>query len=201
MSSNIIQSSFASGELSPTLFARVDLTKYHTGCATLRNFFVDYRSGASTRPGTKIANQAKQSGAGLPPRLIPFQTSALVPYVVEFGDKYVRFFSNGAAVLETSFPVSGATQANPCVITVVGNNFAIGDWIFLTGIVGMTQLNSRGYFQVTNVSGSSVTLADTNGNAINSLGFTAYTSDGTAARVYTLTSPYAVTDLPLLKFV
>lgn len=201
MSNNIIQSSFASGELSPTLFARVDLTKYHTGAATMRNWFVDYRSGASTRPGTRICNQALQSGTGLPPRLIPFQSSALVPYICEFGDKYVRFYSDGAPVLEASFPVTGATQANPCVITVVGNNFVIGDWIFLTGIGGMTQLNSRGYFQVTNVSGSSVTLADVNGNPINSLGFTAYTSGGTAARVYTLTSPYAVADLPLLKFV
>lgn len=199
MSNNIIQSSFASGELSPTLFARVDLTKYHTGAAVMRNFFVDYRSGASTRGGTAVCNQALKSAT--PVRLIPFQSSALVPYMCEFGDKYVRFFSFGKPVLEASFAITGATAANPCVITVVGNNFVIGDWIFLTGVGGMTQLNSRGYFQVTNVAGSAVTLADTNGNAINSLSFTAYTSGGTAARVYTLVSPYAATDLALLKFV
>lgn len=201
MAGNIIQSSFASGELSPTLFARADLTKYHTGAAMLRNFFVDYRSGASTRPGTKFCNQAKQPGTGAAPRLIPFQSSALVPYMLEFGDKYVRFYSFGGPVLESSFAISAATRANPCVITVVGNNYAIGDWIFIAGVIGMTQLNSRAYFQVTNVSGSSVTLGDTNGNSINSLSFSAYTSGGTAQRIYTLTSPYAVGDLPLLKFV
>ncbi|MBZ5616239.1 MAG: hypothetical protein LAO23_19700 [Acidobacteriia bacterium] len=197
MSSNLIQTSFSSGELAPSLFARVDLTKYHTGAATLRNFFCDYRSGASTRPGTKFCNQAFKSST--PVRVIPFQSSLLVPYILEFGDGYVRFFSFGSPVLEAPFAITGATQANPCVLTVTGNNFVTGDWIFVTGIVGMTQLNGR-YFRVT-VSGASVTLADTNGVPINSLSFTAWSSGGTAARVYTLASPYAAADLALLKFV
>lgn len=200
MSSNIIQSSFGSGELSPSLFARVDLTKYHVGAATMRNFFVDYRSGASTRPGTKFCNQALQAGLGLPPRLIPFQSSALVPYIIEFGNKYCRFYSFGNPVLEVSFNITGATQASPAVITVTGNNFAIGDWIFVTGVGGMTQLNEI-YFKVANVSGAAVTLQTVNGQPINSLGYGTYTSGGTAARVYTIVSPYAIADLPLLKFV
>lgn len=200
MSSNVIQSSFASGELSDTLLARVDLTKYHTGCRVLRNFFVDYRSGASTRGGTKFCNQSKTPN-GFPPRLIPFQSSALTPYVIEFGNFYVRFFSFGAPVTETALAITGATQANPCVITVPGNPYAIGDWISVTGVGGMTQLNSRQFFQVINVAGANVTLADTNGNPISSLTFGAYTAGGTAARIYTITSPYAIADLPLLKYV
>lgn len=199
MSSNIIQTSFASGELSPSLFARVDLTKYHTGAATMRNFFVDYRSGASTRPGTRFCNQCFKSST--PVRLIPFQTSALTPYIIEFGDLYCRFFTKGQPVLEPTFAISGATQANPCVITVTGNNFAVGDWISISNVVGMTQLNSRQYFLVLAVAGGAVTLADTTGNPISSLGFSAYVSGGTAARVYTIASPYAAADLALLKFV
>lgn len=201
MSSNIIQSSFASGELSPTLFARVDLTKYHTGVAMMRNFFVDYRSGASTRPGSKFCNQARQPGLTPPPRLIPFQSSALVPYIVEFGDKYCRFYSFGAPVTENAFAISGATQANPCVVTVVGNNFAVGDWVFISNVGGMTQLNSRSFFQVLAVNTNLITLGDVNGNAINSLSFNTWTSGGSIARIYTIVSPYAVADLPLLKYV
>lgn len=198
MSTNIIQTSFASGELSPSLFARVDLTKYHSGAALMRNWFVDYRSGASTRPGTKFVCQAFKSGT--PVRLIPFQSSALVPYTLEFGDKYIRFHSFGAPVLEAGFAITGASQANPCVLTITGNNYAIGDWIFVTGIVGMTQLNGR-FFKVTNVAGAAVTIATVNGTPINSLSFTAYSSGGSAGRVYTLVSPYAAADLALLKFV
>src|SRR6516162_6879582 len=86
MSHNLIQASFSFGELSPSLLARVDLKQYRQGCARMRNFFVDYRSGASTRQGTKFVVQCLSLGA----RVIPFQTSVLTPYVLEFGDHYVR---------------------------------------------------------------------------------------------------------------
>src|ERR1700732_3098107 len=111
-----IQTSYASGELAPSLFARVDLAKYHTGAALLLNFFVDYRSGASTRPGTMFCNQVFKTNTVNPPRLIPFQSNLLIPYMLEFGDKYVRFYSNGVPVLETPFAITGASQANPAVL-------------------------------------------------------------------------------------
>src|SRR5205085_7407614 len=126
MADNLIQTSFASGELAPSLFARTDFAKYHTGAARMRNFFVDYRSGASTRAGTEFIRQAFKSPTAV--RLIAFQYSVIASYVLEFGDLYVRFTSNGQTVLETGFAITGATQANPVVLTVVGNNFVTGDW-------------------------------------------------------------------------
>lgn len=94
-----IQTSFAGGELSPQLYARVDLEKFQVGAALLRNFFVDYRGGAANRPGTRyIATQKDPSGTA---RLIPFVVSTLASYVLEFGDQYIRFYSDGA-VLESS---------------------------------------------------------------------------------------------------
>src|SRR5215831_7689104 len=84
LSSNIIQSSFASGELSPTLFARVDLTKYHTGAATMRNFFVDYRSGASTRTGTEFIRPATIASRI---RLVRFQQDVNTTYILEFSEQ------------------------------------------------------------------------------------------------------------------
>lgn len=199
MSANIIQASFAAGELSPSLLARVDLTKYHTGAAVMRNFFVDYRSGTSSRPGTKFCNQAFKSSKTI--RIIPFQTSVLTPYIIEFGDLYVRFYSFGAPVLEAGFAITAATNAAPCVVTAPGHNFSVGDWIFISGVGGMTQLNSRGYFLVSAVAGNNITLSDTNGIQINSNGFGTYTSGGTAQRILTLPSPYAANDLALLKYV
>ena len=85
----VVQASFNSGEWSPNLFARVDLTKYKAGAALLENFFVDYRGGASTRTGTgtfsKPINPRRRFG------LSPF-ASFTVGYVLEFGDGYIRFF-------------------------------------------------------------------------------------------------------------
>lgn len=198
MSEIVVQASFNAGEWAPTLYARVDQAKYKSGAALLENFFVDYRGGASSRTGSQYIVQAYKSDTAV--RIITFQVSFNVGYVLEFGDEYIRFIYNGSLILEDSFAISGASQANPCVIQVVGNDFAVNDWIFVDDVVGMTQLNGR-FFKVTNVVGNAVTLADVNGNAINSTGYTAYSSGGTAAKVYTLASPYtSADDLRLIKF-
>lgn len=197
MAQPVIQSSFNSGEWAPTLYGRVDMAKYHSGAGLLRNWFVDYRGGASTRPGTRYILQGYKSNR--PIRLIPFQATFTVGYVLEFGDQYIRFYNNGAPVLETAKAITAATQANPCVITVPGNGWSAGDWIFVTGVVGMTELNGR-YFRANAVVGNNVTLGDLNGAPINSSGWGAYISGGTASRIYTITSPYNADDLRLIKF-
>lgn len=192
-----VQASFNSGEWNPALFARVDLTKYRSGAALLSNWFVDYRGGASTRVGTRYVVQAKISSS--PVRLIPFQATFSVGYILELGQQYMRFIFQGSPVLETGLAITGATQANPCVITVPGNAYNVGDDVFISGIVGMTQLNGR-YFQVKAVAGNNVTLGDLNGNNINSTGYTAWSSGGTVGRLYTIPTPWAASDLALLKF-
>jgi hypothetical protein len=193
MAQPVIQTSFASGEWAPKLRSRVDIAKYKAGAALLRNFYVDYAGGgASTRPGTRFINQAFNSS--LPVRLIPFQPSANLSYVLEFGHGYIRFFSNGAPILEPPTTISGATNANPGVITDTAHGYNNGDWVFITGIVGMVQLNNN-YFIVQSVAANTYTLTDLNGNAINTTTFGAYVSGGTAQRVYTIMSPYAASDL------
>jgi hypothetical protein len=114
MSTNLIQTSFAAGEVSPSLFARVDLAKYKVGAATMRNFFVDYRGGSPTRPGTRYVATSATPGTGLPPRLVPFQFSTLQSYVLEFGLGYIAFYKNGAQVLYLS---TAYTIASPYALT------------------------------------------------------------------------------------
>lgn len=195
MSQNLIQSSFASGELAPSLFARTDLTKYHTGAAKMRNFFVDYRSGTSTRPGTKFVIQAFGSTV----RLVRFQSSLLVPYIIEFGNFYCRFISNGAAVLETGFAIANVSLSNPATITANGNTLSGGDWVFISGVGGSIQFNNRFYIVVSNIA-NVVTLSDVDGNPVDSTAYFPYTGGGGMSRVYKIASPYAAADLELLKF-
>lgn len=197
MSDNIIQNSFASGELAPSIYARTDIAAYRSGLAVCRNFFVDYRSGISTRNGTKFIIQCFKSGTAI--RLIPFSVSTTVTYVIEFGDHYCRFINNGAPVLENPFNISNVTNASPAVVSAPGNNFIVGDWVFVTGVIGPTAINGR--FCTVIASGTNLSLADVNGNPIDSTTFGAYVSGGTISRVYTIPSPYAAADLQLLKFV
>lgn len=99
MVQSVIQTSFHSGEWAPALNARVDMAKYHAAAAVMRNFYVDYRGGASSRPGTKYCATALDSTN--PVRLIPFQASPTVGYVLEFGNFYMRPFFNGAPIAFT----------------------------------------------------------------------------------------------------
>lgn len=191
-----MQKSFDSGEWAPQLYSRVDMAKYLSGAALIRNFFVDYRGGVTSRTGTEYILQGKVSAK--PIRLIPFRASIYVSYMLEFGDYYIRFYYNKAPVLEGAINISGATQANPCVVTVP-NTYAIGDWVFINGVAGMTQLNGN-YYSILAVTGSTITLGDLNGVAINSTSFGAYISGGTTARIYTLVSPYAAADIAAIKF-
>ena len=105
-----MQTSFAAGELSPALFARVDLDKYHIGAAYMRNFFPDYRGGAATRAGTQFGGQCRVTGS-LTARVIDFIVDTTNAYVVELGNYYARFYQNNQQVISSSASISAITQA------------------------------------------------------------------------------------------
>jgi hypothetical protein len=90
---SLIQNSFASGELSPGLWGRQDVAKVTQGAAVMRNFFVDYKGGASTRPGTQFIGNPATPGYA---RLIPFQFSAAIgqTYMLVFSNLRLRFIKN-----------------------------------------------------------------------------------------------------------
>lgn len=197
MAGQIIQASFNSGEWAPKLYARVDLGKYHSGAALLRNFFVDYRGGATACPGSKYIYPCLSGTAR--PRLIPFQASLLVSYILVFENQKLYFVSNGSPVLEGSNPITAITQANPGVVTSNGHGYANGNRVFIQSVVGMTQINN-GFYTIAGATANTFTLLDIYGNPVNTTAYSAYVSGGTVARIYTITSPYATADLPALKY-
>ena len=179
------------------MYGRVDLAKYHVGAALLRNYFVDYRGGASSRTGTQFVGQVKDSTT--PNRLIPFQFNTIQTYALVFGNQSLRFVTNGGYVLESSTTILSISRANPGVISNPGNTYANGDLVYISGLNGMVELNQR-FATVANSTGSSYTLVDMYGVPIDTTNYTPYTSGGGAARVYTIATPYAAADLSLIKF-
>ena len=89
MANSVIIPAFAAGELSPGLAARVDLAKYHVGAALLENFFIDYKGGASSRPGTQYIGAVEADVW-----LYKFVFSASQQYVLVFTEHLVRFIRN-----------------------------------------------------------------------------------------------------------
>ncbi len=197
MAQPVILPAFAAGELSPSLYGRVDLAKYHTGAALLRNFFVDFRGGASTRPGTRFVGRTVTNTEN---RLIPFTFSTLQAYALVFGNNTMRVVQDGGWVLEANLSITGITNANPGVFTtLVAHGYSVLQEVYISGVGGMTEVNGRN-FTIVSVTTYTFTLVDLYGNTIDTTLFTPYTSGGYVARVYTAVSPYAAADLALLKY-
>lgn len=113
---------------------------------------------------------------------------------------YMRVISNGAYVIEAAKNITGATNASPCVLTIVGHGFLVGDWVFIKSMGGMTQFNGLTWIVNSVPDVDHITVTDLFGNVINTNVSPTYTSGGTASRIYTAASPYAAVDLPFLKY-
>lgn len=90
-----LKSSFAGGELSPSMYGRTDIAKYDSGAAVLRNFFVLRYGGAANRPGFKFITQTYNNKKAV---LIPFVYSADQNYNVEITAGRCRFYKDGDIV-------------------------------------------------------------------------------------------------------
>jgi len=186
--------SFAGGEISPDLYGRLDLDKFQTGLATCKNFIILPHGPAENRTGFSYVLTVKNSTKKV--RLIPFSFNTEQTFTIEFGDGYVRFHTQGGTVLETGQDILAISQAATGILEYDGADPTNGQWFFLSGIGGMTDLNGR-YVKVANVDSGANTfeLTDLNDVAIDTSGYAAFTSGGTIARVYEIASPFAEADL------
>lgn len=190
-----IQASFAGGEISPRLYGRSDLVKYETGAEVIENFIVRPEGGLMRRHGTRFSGECKTHAAAS--RLVPFIFSSVQAYILEFGNLYMRVWKDYGIVTSTTNTITGVTQANPAVLTYSGtDNFANGDKVIISGVVGMTQLNNR-EFEVANVNVGANTfeLLGTNSTA-----YGAYSSGGSADKIFQITTPYTTAQLATMSF-
>lgn len=173
MTRNTIHTSFAGGEISPSLWGRVDLAKFQVGGSTVRNMFVNYRGGASSRPGLAWVGQCLQA-FGTPPRIIEFQYNINQGFVLEFGDNIVVR------------AVTGTADAGGLVRLTLASTRGLmtGNTMVVTGIVGTTEAN--GTWVITVIDATHVTLTGTTyanayvsgGSTSTSAGYMRVVSDG-----------------------
>lgn len=71
--------------------------------------------------------------------------------------------------------ITGISKANPCVVTAA-NTFAAGDIVYISGIVGMTELNGRAFVVATPAAGNFQL------KGIDSTNFGTWTSGGTVKK-------------------
>jgi len=188
---------FTGGELSPRLDGRTDLTKYSSGCSTLENLVVYPHGSAARRPGSTFIAEVASSANKT--RLIPFEFSTTQTYMLEFSNLKMRVYKDKGAVLEGDKTITGITQANPAVVTASSHGYENGDEVLISGVVGMTEVNSK-RFLVADKTTNTFELQDKDGVDINSTSFTAYASGGISNKVFELATPYTTAQLFDLKF-
>jgi hypothetical protein len=118
----VLRQSFAGGEIAPELFGRIDLGKYASSVATMRNICALPHGPAVTRPGFRFVREVKTSANAT--RLLSFSFSNSQTFAIEIGAGYFRFHTLGA----TLSPGSPAAYSG-------GTAYAIGDMCTSGGVV------------------------------------------------------------------
>lgn len=94
------QAAFNAGEFAPSMIARQDSDKYAKGLAKCRNFLIEPQGPVMNRPGFVFVNKAKTAQTAV--RLIPFVFSTSQTMVLEFGDHYIRFHTQGRTLMKSA---------------------------------------------------------------------------------------------------
>ena len=106
-------------------------------------------------------------------KLVPLHQSPWPFYSSCFNWQYRQIIGVGdGTVGAQNGPITGATNADPCVITAVAHGLPTGSSIFITGVTGMTELNGN-TFTISNVTANTFEI-----NLNTTLPFGVYVSDG-----------------------
>lgn len=106
MGARLLQPTMTAGELSPSLYGRVDLARYQAALKRCRNFIVRPYGGVENRPGWGFVADTRGSAYT---RLLPFVFADSLSYVLALGDHHMRFLSFGAEVLPPTTAYAGGT--------------------------------------------------------------------------------------------
>lgn len=144
------------------------------GWAATSDVTIDHlnvRLHSDTLPDTPFSVLTNSSNYG------DLETPGIIPSysnIVGFRHRFDNTVRVGITSASLEGAITGATQANPVVITETAHDRANGEDVVITGITGMTEINDR-VFTVANVTTNTYELQGEDGT-----GHTAYTSGGTA---------------------
>src|SRR5271170_4989865 len=163
---------FVAGEFAPQMEGRVDIEKYPVGAHIAQNFIPLKQGPAMFRQGTAFVQPVKNSANRT--WLVKFVYSQTVgnSFQIEFGDQYVRFYSNHGPLLADWF--------NGWVNTI---GYNIGSLVNVSGII---------YYAIQASGGTLSPVSPP--NAAYWYPMSPYQSS-TQVAIYEIPSPYAAADL------
>jgi hypothetical protein len=203
---NKIQGAFTGGELAPALWGRPDLAKYSVGAKTLRNVFVQVEGGASNRAGTQYVFDLGEPGYFIPFEFNQSQTAGLVLYAGKI------MFLHGGQVVVTNLVSSSdgyewkesTAKAGEYYFQKTGDappgisqpkTLYEQDAEMLTGTVGALAEGCWGWGDHDSLGFDTLYVKVTGGGDPDSK------AEGWLQIPYVIESPYAMADVPRIRFV
>jgi len=153
------QTSFLGGEWSQSMQGRFDRPDYRTGMNRALNMMPIASGMAVRRPGTRYASHTK---AGRAARAIKFDFQQADPYMMEFTDSNLRFFSGPNLVTTNDDKaVVSISTVNPAVVTTnPANTWTTGNTVIFKNLGTGTPLLQNRQFTITVLSPTTFSLQD-----------------------------------------
>jgi hypothetical protein len=147
------RNSFNAGEISALALGRTDLPQYQNACEELQNFIPLITGGITRRPGTRFICNAMG-----PSRLVPFVFSLTQAFILEFGDRALRFYTNGAQVQTVTMGPPWAQNAGGTAAdgALTWTNEGFPAWRFGGHPLGQVILDPNGNIQVVTTGGYNI---------------------------------------------
>lgn len=200
---NKIIQSLNKGELSPLMDMRIDQNAYQMGCRIMENAYPLIYGGGERRPGTYFCAATKDSigqASTAKARCVDFIYNVSIAYVLEFGNQYIRVYTNsgrftGVLLADTSAWVTGTKYHAGAQVKTSSADAIYGC------LIGHTADNGG-----TDGTGGD---PDSDGNPIQWLNITGSGTAGEATTnslttdsypIYEIPTPYLTADLFALKF-
>jgi hypothetical protein len=130
---------FTKGEIAPELQARIDTNQYQAGARRVRNFIIQRYGGLAFRPGFRFVGEVDNPDHNI--RYLPFQYNIEQSYIMALEDQQMRFLTGGGFVLEEDLQITAISKAANAQLTVAFHDYVVGQRLYFSGIVGMTELN------------------------------------------------------------
>lgn len=191
---NLFKTQFTAGEISPSLWGRVDSAVFQSGASRLRNVYVRPHGSVVNRAGTLYIGTVRDVPEHPQVRLIPFQYSDDDTYVIELTHLKMRVIRDGGYVLATEvvdgervtlyrslYYVSQDTVA--IFTTTSAHGFADGDHVQIGGVADMGELNGR-VLVVLSHTADTLVLGDFDGTPLDTSAFGEYIAGESGGRIY-----------------
>ena len=178
---------FTSGEVAPRIYPRIDLVQRKNGAKQLLNALPTVHGGFIGRPGTRFVCKTKFSDKVT--RLLPFKYSIDQTYLIELGDQYMRFITQGGRLEEAATTITGAADNGSGLIritTSAAHGYSNGNFIAVRSVLGTVEANND--WSISGVTGTTFDL-------VGSTFTNAWTSGGTANKIIEVSSPYTEAQL------